>query len=134
MNTLSKGDILSLQHSVYTSLISLEKVMYNLRYVSAVMEGKKTQVDFFRSKKRERYDYKVSEFYQFVREFKVDLLNSIEHERRYLVTDAMSEERIQILNSIDMTINQLRDDDILSKLEDHIDSIITDAKREALNK
>lgn len=134
MNTLSKGDILSLQHSVYTSLISLEKVMYNLRYVSAVMEGKKTQVDFFRSKKRERYDYKVSEFYQFFREFKVDLLNSIDYERRYLVTDAMSEERIQILNSIDMTINQLRDDDILAKLEDHIDSIITDAKREALNK
>ena len=134
MNTLSKGDILSLQHSVYTSLISLEKVMYNLRYVSAVMEGKKTKVDFFRSKQRERYDYKVSEFYQFIREFKADLLNSIEYERRYLVTDAMSEERIQILNSIDMTINQLRDDDILAKLEDHIDSIITDAKREALNK
>ena len=134
MNTLSKGDILSLQHSVYTSLISLEKVMYNMRYVSAVMKGKKTKVDFFRSKQRERYDYKVSEFYQFVREFKADLLNSIEYERRYLVTDAMSEERIQILNSIDMTINQLRDDDILAKLEDHIDSIITDAKREALNK
>lgn len=134
MNTLSKGDILSLQHSVYTSLISLEKVMYNLRYVSAVMEGKKTKVDFFRSKQRERYDYKVTEFYQFIREFKADLLNSIEYERRYLVTDAMSEERIQILNSIDMTINQLRDDDILAKLEDHIDSIITDAKREALNK
>src|SRR5690554_7984909 len=108
MNTLSKGDILSLQHSVYTSLISLEKVMYNLRYVSAVMDGKKTKVDFFRSKQKERYDYKVSEFYQFVREFKVDLLNSIEYERRYLVTDAMSEERIQILNSIDMTINQLQ--------------------------
>ena len=134
MNTLSKGDILSLQHSVYTSLISLEKVMYNLRYVSAVMDGKKTKVDFFRSKQMERYDYKVSQFYQFVREFKVDLLNSIDYDRRYLVTDAMSEERIQILNSIDMTINQLRDDEILSKLEDHIDSIVTDAKREALNK
>lgn len=131
MNTLSKGDILSLQHSVYTALIGIEKILYNMEYVQSVMKGKKTRIDFFREKKQLRYQNALFKFKEFVKEFRVDLINSVAYEQRHLMAGTMSEDRVQSLNSIDMLINQIKDDDLINKLEEHIDSIITDAIKEA---
>ncbi len=131
MNTLSKGDILSLQHSVYTTLIGIEKILYNMEYVHSVMQGKKTNIDFFREKKQKRYQNSLFKFKEFVKEFKVDLINSVAIEQRHLMTNSISEDRVQSLNSIDMLINQIKDDDLINKLEEHIDSIISDAIKDS---
>src|SRR5690554_2608302 len=131
MNTLTKGDILSLQHSVHTANLGYEKLFYNLEYIQTIALKMKAKEDFFRPKNQQRYQYALQKFKETFREFKVDLLNSIPYENRYLILESHTEESIQALNSIDMLVNQIRDADALETLENHISEIIRTAKQDA---
>ena len=131
MNTLSKGDILSLQHSVYTVVVNFEKLFYQLDYIKSLTSGRKTKDDFFRGKNQERYQYALTQFKQSFNMLKADLLNSIPHEKRYMILDSLSDDRIQALNSIDMLVNQLRDDSAIDSIEEYIGDLVDKARSDS---
>lgn len=116
IQTMSPGDQMALQHSIYTSLIAMYIAEYNIDYVASNLPWIKGD-NFMKTKKQDR-------FRNIIKEYRSELLMSIESDKRQLLIDSLDEDRIMALNSIMMLINQIQNTDAIEVIEDHIAKLI----------